>query len=159
MKSVRSQSSANLMRRILLENNADLSQEPAEESAYPTTLCVRETNLLGTPPDMDACGDHEASRGTGFGGGAAPGSMRGTCSPVRDVWPNHNLLICSPSAERGGIFSGEALPSRRLGAGPASHTIECPPRSTGFKFQIRQTRGRCPLSSAGGQGWGKKRMA
>ena len=103
-----------------------------EEATYLVPFCIQQADLVRTFADIDAYGNHEAPPKAYLRGRAAPDSVR-AYSLVRDAWPNHNLLICSPSQERGSILSGEASPSRRLNAAPASHVIESTPRSMGFQ--------------------------
>jgi hypothetical protein len=103
-----------------------------KKAAYLVAICVQQADLVGTFPDIDADRNHEAPPKAYLCGRAVPNSMR-AYSLVRDAWPNHNLLIGSPSQERGSILSCEAYPSRRLSAAPASHAIEFTPRSMGFQ--------------------------
>jgi hypothetical protein len=106
----------------------------AKEAAYLASLCVQQTNLVGTFSHINTYRVHEVPPNIELCGGAFPDSMRGTYSLVCDAWPNHNLLICSPSQERGSILSGEAFPSRGLNAAPASYANQFILRSIGFQY-------------------------
>lgn len=105
-----------------------------KEAADLMAVSVQQADFVGTLADIDAHRNHALPPKADLCGRAVPDSMR-AYSLVRDAWPNHNQLICSPSQERGRILSCEALPSRRPSAAPASNDTDLPPGRWSFKHK------------------------
>ena len=105
--------------------------EPKEAAYLVAFWSSRQTSWERFPTSMPDR-NHQAPPKAYSCGRAVPNSMR-AYSLVRDAWPNHNLLICSPSQERGSILSVRGLSLKEVDAAPASHATEFTPRSMGFQ--------------------------